>query len=98
MKRKILSILLCLSMALSLLPGTALAAETGSFSDMPEESYWAYAALNAAVKNGLLQGNNGKLMPKGNLTRAQMAAILNRSFGAQTMADISRFTDVPSTA
>ncbi len=98
MNKKFLSILLCLSLILSLFPGIASAAETGSFSDMPDKNYWSYAALRAAVENGLLQGSDGRLMPKEVLTRAQMAAVINRAFGAQTAADISRFADVSKSA
>ena len=98
MKKKWLSLLLTFCMLLSLLPTAAVAVGAFGFSDMPAEGTWSYDALTSAVENGLLQGNNGKLMPKGNLTRAQLAAILNRAFGAVSKADVSRFTDVKATA
>jgi len=94
MKRKLLSILLSLCILLSL-PPVALAADTG-FSDMPAEGYWSHAALTAAAENGLLQGDNGRIMPGEKLTRAQLAAIINRAFGAEDTADIGGFTDVSS--
>ena len=71
------------------LPSYAFAAE---FSDMPDN--WTTAALERAVENGLLNGDGGKIMPDDNITRAQMAAIIVRAFGANTEADISAFSDV----
>jgi len=64
------------------------------FSDMPND--WSKTALENAVKNGLLKGDNGKISPNDNLTRAQLAAIINRAFGSTEKADISSFTDVKS--
>lgn len=61
----------------------------------PSEDYWATEALNAAVKNQILYGKeNGNLDPEANLTRAEMAAIIVRAFGANIKTDISRFSDV----
>lgn len=63
------------------------------FKDMPDN--WATGALNAAVANGLISGDNGYIMPDNYMTRAQMAAIMVRATGAKKEADISSFTDVP---
>ena len=69
MMRKTISILLCLVMLCSLVSVAAAAAP--EFPDMPEKDYWSYAALQAAVDNGLLRGmEDGRLDPKGTLTRA----------------------------
>lgn len=92
MKGKILGILLSLCLVISLFPLNALAADSG-FSDMPTKDHWSYEALSSAVKNGLLEGDNGKLSPQSNLSRAQLATIVNRAFGAQATADISAYTD-----
>lgn len=73
----------------------AMAANT-SFSDMPED--YSKAALEAAVANGLLTGADGKIMPNDSLTRAQMAAVINRAFGANEQASLVGFSDVASTA
>lgn len=64
------------------------------FVDMPGQTHWAYEALNSAVQNGILRGESQHLYPAQNLTRAEMAAIINRVFGAEEQADIARFTDV----
>jgi len=93
MRNKLLSILVSLVMVLSLFSISSAESETG-FSDMPADSNWSYKAMVSAVKNGMLQGNNGRLMPQESLTRAQLAAILNRAFGAKDMADISVYQDV----
>lgn len=63
-----------------------------NFPDMPDD--WSKPALENAVNNGLLGGIDGKLMPSSNLTRAQMAAVINRAFGATEKANISSFKDV----
>jgi hypothetical protein len=93
MRKKLFSILLSACLVLSLLPIGALAADAG-FPDMPAENHWSYKALTAAIDNGLLQGSGGRLMPQENLTRAQLAAFINRAFGAQALADISGYSDV----
>lgn len=97
MCRKLLTVILAVCLALSLFSFPATAADT-SFPDMPEKSNWAYAALNAGVKNGLLEGSGGRLLPEGALTRAQLAAVLVRAFGAQDQADVSAFGDVSASA
>lgn len=51
--------------------------------------------MSAAVDNGLLYGKSRtQLDPNGLLTRAEMAAITNRSFGCYKAADISAYKDV----
>ena len=55
---------------------------------------WSTKALENAVKNGLLKGDNGKILPNANLTRAQMATIVNRAFGTTEKASLSSYTDV----
>ena len=97
MKKRLLCILLSLVMLGSMLPVTAGAAEQ-TFSDMPSKTHWSYNALSAAIENGLLRGSNGKLTPNDLLTRGQMAAVINRAFGAIDTADISAFRDVPAKA
>jgi len=93
MRKKLFNIFLSLCVVFSLLPMCAGASEV-SFSDMPSKDCWSYDAMSAAIKNDLLRGFNGKLMPKDNLTRAQLAAILTRAFGAEETTDISGFSDI----
>lgn len=47
------------------------------------------------MENGLLYGkSSGVLDPNGYLTRAEMAAVINRSFGTYKTTDVSGYTDV----
>lgn len=86
---------LALAMATALVFSLGIFASASEFADMPAKSHWAYEALNAATSNGLLKGdNNNKLNPSGNLKRGEMAAVINRAFGAAQTADISAFKDV----
>lgn len=72
------------------------------FVDMPDN--WTTEALENAVKNGLLYGSeaadgSGMMVnPDKNITRAQMAAIIVRAFGASETTDISSYVDVDSDA
>ena len=93
MTKRLLSIVLAILMIVSLAPAV-LAARPEDFPDMPKKGYWSYEALSAAIGNGLLNGSGGKLNPKSNLTRAEMAAIVNRAFGSIATADVSGFSDV----
>ena len=49
-----------------------------SFSDAASVSTYAADAMQWAVANGIVNGSNGKLNPKNNATRAEVAAILMR--------------------
>ena len=49
-----------------------------SFTDLNTVSGYALESMNWAVGNSLLKGANGKLDPKANATRAQVAAIIHR--------------------
>lgn len=79
------------------LSASALAAE---FIDMPNN--WTTSAINNAVKNGLLYGEETadgmKVNPDANITRAQMAAIIVRAFGASKTTDISMYIDAEPNA
>lgn len=84
--KKITALLLTIVLTLSTV---AFAAD---FKDMPND--WSTAALNAAVKNGLLTGSDGYINASGKMTRAEMATIMVRACGATKTADISAFSDV----
>ena len=83
------SLLLSLSLAFSLM---AVGVSAEEFADMPNG--WSREAVASAVENGLLRGSDGKLDPTGLLTRAQLATVIVRAFGATAEADLSGFTDV----
>ena len=95
MKRRtnrLVSVLAAFSVAASLGCGAVAAAD---FPDMPDN--WSTAAITYAVENDLIRGMNGMINPDGRLTRAEMATVINRAFGATAMATIS-FPDVKADA
>ena len=84
-----LAVVTCLSLAVS-----ASAASISDFKDVDTKAWYA-EAVTAAVDNGLLYGKSRtQLDPNGLLTRAEMAAITNRSFGCYKATDISAYKDV----
>lgn len=94
--KKLLSLFLTLAMAGWLSLGLALSARAAEFSDMPDD--WSRPALESAVENGLLMGIDGRIMPGQSLTRAELAAIISRSFGAETPAPLDTYSDVAADA
>lgn len=97
--KKLFSIFLAITMivgmahvSVSAATNEGTAADVVQFSDMPDD--WSAASLKNAAANGLLVGNNGKILPDGPLTRAQMAAVIVRAFGAIAKDDIKNYTDV----
>ena len=95
--KRFFSLFLAAVMMVSLLAVNAHAANANKITDYGDAyGHWAYEALAWAVDNGVLVGTSeDKLNPDGYLTRAQMAAMIDRLFGTYKSADISRFTDVP---
>ena len=60
---------------------------------------WAHDALAFCVEHGILKGDqNGDLKATANASRAELAAMLVRLFGAQKMDSLSGFGDVPANA
>ena len=57
---------------------TAASSSLNGFTDHASVSGYATASLEWAVAEKLVNGSAGKLMPTGNATRAQVAAILHR--------------------
>ena len=95
MEKRLLSIFIAVCLIFSSFALSAFA-EPGDFSDMPGPGHWAYEALKAAAENGILKGSGGRIKPFDNLTRAEMAAVINNAFGTFEKADISAFSDVPA--
>ena len=56
----------------------AASGSLSEFSDAASVSTYAVNAMQWAVANGIVNGSNGKLNPKSNATRAEVAAILMR--------------------
>ena len=95
--RKYLAIILVFCMMLGMVP-MSYAVEEGEerlFPDMPISSYWSYDALENAIAQGILKGDsNGMLNPQKAISRAEMATVLNRLFGAEEQTNITMFSDV----
>ena len=97
-KKRILALFLaavsCLSLAVSVSAATTPNRKTTDFRDF-DKSAWYAEAVSAAVDNGLLYGKSATVIdPNGDMTRTEMAAIINRSFGCYKAADISQYKDV----
>ena len=58
--------------------GTSASASLNAFSDAAAVSTYAKAPLSWAVAEKLVNGTDGKLLPRASATRAQVAAILHR--------------------
>ena len=97
-KKRILAMILavasCLSLAVSASAANTPNCKATDFRDF-DKSAWYAEAVSAAVDNGLLYGKSSTMLePNGDMTRAEMAAIINRSFGCYKAADISQYKDV----
>ena len=84
----------CLSLAVSASAANTVTRKATDFRDY-DRTAWYAEAVSAAVDNGLLYGKSATILdPNGDMTRAEMAAIINRSFGCYVKADISKYKDV----
>ena len=97
-KKRILALFLaavsCLSLAVSASAANTVNRKATDFRDF-DRTAWYAEAVSAAVDNGLLYGKSSTTLdPNGDMTRAEMAAIINRSFGCYKTADISQYKDV----
>lgn len=100
--QKALSAVLGITLILSPLGGAYAATAksetktTSSASDI--EGHWASKTLQKWNEQGYLNGDQtGKINPDAPITRAQLAAVVNRSFQFETKAGIS-YSDVKSTS
>ncbi len=98
---KILKKLLAFSLAGVIVSSLSINVFATEFIDMPNN--WTTKALNNAVKYGLLYGEEAgegkmKINPDDNITRAQMAAIIVRAFGATEERGIAAFIDADPNA
>ena len=97
-KKRILAFLLavasCLSLVVSVSAANTVNRKATDFRDF-DHTAWYAEAMSAGVDNGLLYGKSATTLdPNGDLTRAEMAAIVNRSFGCYKPAGISAYKDV----
>jgi len=97
-KKRILALFLaavsCLSLAVSASAANTTTRKATDFKDY-DRTAWYAEAVSSAVDNGLLYGKSSTIIdPNGDMIRAEMAAIINRSFGCYKAADISQYKDV----
>lgn len=107
MKRRLLSILLALSLIFTLLPVQAIAAgtvkpvdTTNPFKDV-EQGDWYYDAVQYARMNGIFNGTSKTTFrPEGLMTRGMFVTVLGRMAGVNpgSYSGASSFTDVPEDA
>ena len=96
-KKRILAMILAVASCLSLTVSASAASTARKATDFRDfdRTAWYADAVSAAVDNGLLYGKSATVIdPNGDMTRAEMAAIINRSFGCYAKADISKYKDV----
>ena len=90
----ILAVVSCLSLAVGASAANTTTRKATDFKDYDAKAWYA-EAVSAAVDNGLLYGKSSTTLdPNGDMTRTEMAAIINRSFGCYKAADISQYKDV----
>ena len=81
MKKRLLSVLLLLALAFTLLPTTALAGnDLSSFTDAASISSDALPAMQWAVAQAIIRGDSFRLNPQSGATRASACAMLHRLF------------------
>ena len=98
MKKRVLSGALVLCMMLALLPGTAMAAGSHPFTDVPQ-GHWANEAVGFVYENGLMSGMEPTVFsPDTTTTRGMIVTILYRLAGASSSSGAAPFTDVASGA
>lgn len=93
-----LAVVFCFGLSVSAFAADPAAKKVTDFHDY-DPTAWYAEAVEAAIENGLLIGKSAtRLDPNGYLTRAEMAAVINRSFGTYKTTEISQYKDVPKNA
>ncbi|MCR8659747.1 S-layer homology domain-containing protein [Paenibacillus endoradicis] len=68
------------------------------YTDSANVSSWAYDLVLEATEKGFIQGSNGRLNPKDEITRAEFAKLIVEVFNVQTDGETSNpFLDVEAT-
>lgn len=81
MKKRFLSVRLLFALAFTLLPTTALAGnDLTGFTDAASISSDALPAMQWAVAQAIIRGDNFQLNPQSGATRASACAMLHRFF------------------
>lgn len=106
MKKRIISLLLCLITVFSLCStvyGVTIEykdsnGKTVKLSDfLDTKGHWAHDTILKCAEYGLVVGNQGNFMPNQPMTRGQFAVVVDRMLGLKTMA-YNIFNDLPNDA
>lgn len=95
--KKITRALFLVLAVLTALTVVVTAYDLTTFKDYNKD-HWANVALSHAVDNKLLGGYDDNTIRKDrSLTRAEMATVINRAFGASVHGPVTQFTDLKAT-
>ena len=95
--KKITRALFLVLAVLTALTVVVTAYDLTTFKDYNKD-HWANVALSHAVDNKLLGGYDDNTIRKDRaLTRAEMATVINRAFGASVHGPVTQFTDLKAT-
>ena len=99
MRKRAVSLLLCLCMVLSLLPVPVLAENTNPFTDV-EESDWFYDGVQYVFEHDLMKGTKSTIFetlfePDRVTQRGMIVTILHRLDGTPSVTTPCPFEDVP---
>ncbi|MBR4194376.1 MAG: S-layer homology domain-containing protein [Oscillospiraceae bacterium] len=94
--KRILALLLALTLCFSVLPAASAANNKTPFDDVPDGK-WYTAAVNYVYANGLMSGTSSTTFgPLNQLQRGQLVTILHQLAGSPEVTGSSHFTDVPA--
>ncbi len=95
MKKRIISLILAVFTAMSvLLAGSVTAAEESPYTDVKPKR-WSYADIMYVTEKGLMNGTEpGKFAPAETMTRAMVVTVLYRLQGEPKTAFTTKFSDV----
>ena len=84
-----------LAMMIARIDGVAETAGETSFRDAADIAGWARAAVYTVYRDGLMQGDaQGNFRPRANITRAEVATVINRILGRLDSRDAYDAADV----
>ena len=94
--KKILAVVLSLSVTLTLAATVLAAAEGTGYADVPATAWYAEAVKDMTSRSLMNGTGNGRFTPDGTLTRAMLATIVYRVEGEPAVTGEDAFTDTDS--
>lgn len=96
MKRKILFVILAVSIIATLTMSGAIAVQAAGTGGSDWENHWAAPYMEKAIQRGWINGYpDGTMRPDGPITRAEFAALLWRALDEKAPTSSCPFSDVP---